>query len=166
MSSNISAINYDLLVQMALVVESYSGQSPMDFLEGFANQVSVMNIGLRAVLTQLYVIDGNLAATSLATRSPFLTEILLPSTLPELSDAGLDLETDLAISFRLGLLGVVRYTGVGLSRRTRIHVIPLSRWSLRKVRRMLSEQIRQEAITPSHSMGVQYLRDRLDSCTN
>lgn len=164
MSLSRSAINYDLLVQMAATIATLYDQSLTGSFADFVSKGIATNHGLREALIHLYATDGNLGTTSLATRSPFLTEILLPDNLPELSGGSITPEMAHAISFHQGLIAVAPSTEVGSSPETwpLVYVIPLSRSSLRRVRRTLHEQIRQLNTTPPLNMGAQFLRDKFD----
>lgn len=165
MRLKLSAINYDLLVQMSLAVGSFYGQSATDSFADFVNKGISTHPGLRAALIRLFVTDTSWGMTSLATRSPFLTEIQLPDMLPELFDDAWTPETVLAISFRQGLIVGAHSTEAGLWRPSAHPEIvqPLSRSSLRKVRRTLREQIKAADSTRPPNMGAQYLRDKFDS---
>jgi hypothetical protein len=162
---SISASNYDLLVQMSIVVGSFYGQSVTDSFGDFVSKGISTNDGLREALTRLFVTDTSWGMTSLATRSPFLTEIQLPDMLPELYGVVWDQEMALAISFRQGLIVGAHSTVAGLWRPNGHpdFVQPLSRSSLRKVRRTLSAQIKAADSTRPPNMGAQYLRDKFDS---
>lgn len=153
-----SALNYDLLAATFLTLRSLS---PNLTWHDFVNLAVLRTTGSKEALTHLHAHDGNSATTSLTTASPCLTEIRLPDNLPELSSALSGSRTDLAISFRMGLLVAAPSTAPGLWVPMSCVVVPLSRSSLRKVRRTLLQQIKQEH-KQSASTEVPYLPARSD----
>lgn len=140
-NSRRSAMNYDLL---AATYQTLRSLSPNLTFADFVGTTIPTENGSSAALWHLHATDSSSGTTSLATASPFLTVIRLPGTLPELSTVPSESWTGLAISFRLGLLAAVHYTGPGSSTPVKVQFVPLTRSSSTKVRRTLLQSIKRE----------------------